>query len=60
MSVQSTLIVSNAKEISEILRYIRTSTYQVCRIEEKMIRFTTINKYICYKSLEVRDILKIY
>ena len=33
--IQSTLDISNPKEHSEILRDIRTSTYQICRIEEK-------------------------
>ena len=33
--VQSTLVISNSKGLSEILRDIRSSTYQVCRIEEK-------------------------
>ena len=45
--------------LSEILRDICTSTYQICRIEEKIIRTTTFNKYICNWTLEVRDILKI-
>ena len=31
---------------SEILRDIRTSTYQICRIEQKIIRTTTFSKYI--------------
>ena len=33
--LQSTLVISKSKELSEILRDIRTSTYQSCRIEEK-------------------------
>ena len=37
MKVQSTLVISNSKGLSEILRDIRSSTYQVCRIEEKII-----------------------
>ena len=45
--------------LSEILRDIRTSTYQICRIEEKLIRLTIFNKYMCNWTLEVRDILKI-
>ena len=57
--IQSTLVISNSKELSEILQYIRTSTYQICRIEEKIIRTTTFNKYICNWTLEVGDILKI-
>ena len=44
--IQSTLVISNSKGLSEILRDIRTSTYQICRIEEKIIRTTTFNKYI--------------
>ena len=31
-NIQSTLIISNSKGPSEILRDIRTSTYQICRI----------------------------
>ena len=33
--LQSTLVISNSKGLSEILRDIRTSTYQICRIEGK-------------------------
>ena len=33
--VQSTLVISKSKELSEILRDIRTSTYQICKTEEK-------------------------
>ena len=54
-----TVVISNPKEFSEILRDIRTLTYQICRTEETIIRTTTFNKYICNWSLEVRDILKI-
>ena len=57
--LQSTLVISNSKGPSEILRDIRTSTYQICRIEEKLIQLTTFNKYMCNWTLEVRDILKI-
>ena len=59
MKIQLTLVVSNSKGLSEILRDILTSTYQICRIEEKIIRTTTFNKYVCNWTLEVRDILKI-
>ena len=45
--IQSTLVISNSKGLSEILRDIRTSTYQIWRIEEKIIRTTTYNKFIC-------------
>ena len=37
LHIQSTLVISNSKGLSEILRDIRSSTYQVCRIEEKII-----------------------
>ena len=57
--IQSTPVISNSKGLSEILRDIRTSTYQICRTEEKLIRLTTFNKYMCNWTLEVRDILKI-
>ena len=59
MQLQSTLVISNSKGLSEILRDIRTSTYQICRIEEKLIRLPTFNKYMSNWTLEVRDILKI-
>ena len=57
--IQSTLVISNSKGLSELLRDIRTSTYQICRIEEKIIRTTTFNKYICNWTFEVGDMLKI-
>ena len=57
--LQSTPVISNSKGLSEIFRDIRTSTYQICRIEEKLIRLTTSNKYMSNWTLEVRDILKI-
>ena len=57
--VQSTLVISNSKGLSEMLRDIRSSTYQVCRIEEKIILLTTFNKLIGNWTFEVRNILKI-
>ena len=58
--IQSALVISNSKGLPEILRDIRTLTYQICRIEEKLIRLTTFNKYMCNWTLEVtRVILKI-
>ena len=57
--IQSTLVISNFKGLSKILRDIRTSTYQICRIEEKIIRTTTFNKFVCNWTLEVMDIVKI-
>ena len=58
-NLQLTFVISNSKGLSEIFRDIRTSTYQIYRMEEKNIRTTTINKYICDWILEVRDKLKI-
>ena len=57
LQIQSTLVISNSKRLSEILRDIRTSTYQICRIEEKIIRTTTFYKWLCNLTLEFRDIL---
>ena len=57
--IQSTLAISNSTGLSEIVRDIRISTFQICRIEEKLIRLTRFNKYMCNWTLEVRDILKI-
>ena len=45
--------------LSEILQDIRSLTYQICRIEDKIIRLATFNKLICNWTHEVRDILKI-
>ena len=53
IDVQSTLVISNSKGLSEILRDIHTSTYQICRIEEQIILITTFNKYICNWTHEV-------
>ena len=57
--IQSALAISNSKGLSELLRDIRSLTYQICRIEEKLIRLTAFNKYMCNWTLEARDILKI-
>ena len=54
--IQSTLVISNSKGLSETLRDVHTSTYQIFRIEEKT---TTFNKFICNWILDVRDISKI-
>ena len=59
LQLQSTLVISNFKGLSETLQDIRTSTYQIFRIEEKIIRTTTFNKFKCNWTLEVRDISKI-
>ena len=57
--IQSTLVISKSKGLSYILRDIRTSTYQICRIEGKINRTTTFHKWICNLTPEIRDILKI-
>ena len=44
--LQSTLVISKSKRLSDILRDIRTSTYQILKIEEKIIQTTTFNKFI--------------
>ena len=57
--IQSTIVLSNSKALSETLRDIRISTYQIFRIGEKIIRTTTFNKFICNWTPDVRDISKI-
>ena len=43
-NVQSTLVISNLKGPSKTLRDIRTSTYQIFRIEENTNRTTKFHK----------------
>ena len=57
--MEATLVFSNSKGLSGTIRDIRTSTYQIFRIENKIIRTTTFNKFICNWTLDVRDISKI-
>ena len=42
--IQSTLVISKSKGPSETLRDIRTSTYQICRIEENTNGTTKCHK----------------
>ena len=42
--IQSTLVISKSKGPSETLRDIRTSTYQMCRIEENTKQTTKFHK----------------
>ena len=45
IQIQSTLVISNSKGLSETLRDIRSSTYQIYGTEEKTInRTTTFNR----------------
>ena len=53
------LVISNSKGPPETLRDIRASSYQIFRIEEKTIRTTTFNKFICNWALDANDISKI-
>ena len=43
-NIQSTLVISKSKGPAETLRDIRTSTYQMCRIEENIKRTTKISQ----------------
>ena len=42
--IQSTLVLSKSKGLSEILQDICTLTYQICRIEEIINQTTTFHK----------------
>ena len=44
MQIQSTLVISKSKGPAETLRDIRTSTYQMCRIEENTKRTNKFHK----------------
>ena len=54
--LQSTLVISKSKGPSETLRDIRTSTYQMCRIEENTKRATKFHKWTC----NLTPLLEIY
>ena len=56
--IQSTLFISKPKGLSEILGDIRSSTYQICSIEEKLTWSTVFHKWACYLTPAVRDIFK--
>ena len=45
--IQSTLVISKSKGLTEIHRDVRTSTYQICRIEERINRTTTFQMCDC-------------
>ena len=53
--IQSTLVISKSKGPSETLRDIRTSTYQICRIEENTILITEFHKWTCNLTPLVRN-----
>ena len=55
--IQSTLVISKSKGPSGTLRDIRTSTYQICRIEENTNRITEeqfllLSTIFCYLTLD--------
>ena len=54
--IQSTLVISKLKGSSETLRDIRTSTYQIRRIEENTNRTTKCHKLTC----NLTPLLEIY
>ena len=58
--IESALVISKTERVSEILRDIRNSIYQINRFEENMNRPTTFHKWICNLIPEVRDTLIIY
>ena len=45
--IQSTLVISKLRGPSETLRDIRTSTYQMCKLEENTNRTTKFHKRTC-------------
>ena len=55
-SIQSTLVISKSKGPSETLRDIRTSTYQMCSIEENTNGTTKFHKWTCNLTPLVRNI----
>ena len=56
LHIQSTLVISNSKGLTEPLRDIRTSTYQSWESEENNKLNNHINKWICNLTPEVRNI----
>ena len=58
IKLQLTLVISKSKGLSEILRDVRSSMYQICRIEEKN-RTTTFHKGIGNLTPYVRRYIKI-
>ena len=56
MDLQSTLIISKSKGPSETLRDIRSSTYQMCGIEENTNRTNKFHKRTCNVTPLVRNI----
>ena len=57
--IQSPLVILKSMWLTETLRDIRTSTYQICRIEENTYRTTKFHKWTCNLTPLVRNMLKI-
>ena len=53
--IQSTLVISKSKGSAETLRGIRSSTYQMCRIEENTKRTTKVHRWTCNLTPLVRN-----
>ena len=47
LNIQLTLVISKSKGPSKTVRDIRTSTYQICSIEDKTIWTTNFYKWLC-------------
>ena len=58
-SIQSTPVVSKSKGLSKIFRDIRTSTYQILKIEEKEFKQLHLTNLYVIGLLKLRDISKI-
>ena len=56
LDIQSNLVISKSNGPSETLRDIRTSTYQMYRIEETTDRTTKFHKLTCNLTPLVRNI----
>ena len=55
LHVQSTLVILKSKGPAATLRDIRTSTYQICRIEDNTNRTTKFHKSTCNLTSLVRN-----
>ena len=54
--MNKTLVILKSKGPSETLQDIRTSTYQMCKIEESTNQITKFHKVTCNLTLLVRNI----
>ena len=56
--IQSILVISKSKGLSETLQDIHTSTYRFAELMKTINRTASVNKWICNFTPEVRDLLK--